>query len=152
MAHSSERVDKLARGEDPALICKLDSGFVTLAGNQFLRGYCLLIAYPMVEQLASVSMPSRCQFLADMARVGDAVQQATGCIRVNYAIYGNLDPFLHAHVWPRFEDEPDAVRTLPPLSWPPQIREDPITAFNSELHGDLLSQIRTLLTNTASSG
>lgn len=148
----SSRVDRLARGEDPALICRLDSGFVTLAGNQFLLGYCLLIAYPMVEQLSSLPMPGRIQFLSDVARIGDAVQMATGCTRVNYAIYGNLDPFLHAHIWPRYSEEPEAVRTLPPLSWPATIKENPETKFDLEIHQELLLQIRALLTGEAFAG
>jgi len=53
-------------------------------------------------------------FLADMARLGQEVLALTGAIRINYAIFGNLEPALHAHVLPRFVDEPDAMRTANP--------------------------------------
>jgi diadenosine tetraphosphate (Ap4A) HIT family hydrolase len=32
-------------------------------------------------------------------------------LRINYAIFGNLEPALHAHVHPRYADEPEAMRT-----------------------------------------
>ena len=80
-----------------------------------------------------------------MAKVGDAVRAATGAIRCNYSIYGNLDPFLHAHIVPRFTDEPDAERTLPPLSLPLEVRENPAIAFDKERDQDLIEAIRKQL-------
>ena len=37
----------------------------------------------------------------------------TGARRINYEILGNLDPELHAHVFPRFAHEPDEQRLKP---------------------------------------
>ena len=89
------------------------------------------------------------QFLTDMARLGDAVRAATGAVRCNYSIYGNLDPFLHAHVVPRFLDEPEDEITLPPLSLPLAVREDPRTAFDLERDGGLMARVRAELGNRA---
>ncbi|MDR6980126.1 hypothetical protein J2X68_006864 [Streptomyces sp. 3330] len=38
--------------------------------------------------------------------------------RVNLEILGNTDPFLHAHVWPRFEWEPADVVGKPVWLYP----------------------------------
>jgi len=35
-------------------------------------------------------------------------------VRINYALFGNLEPALHAHVFPRRADEPAATRTAQP--------------------------------------
>jgi diadenosine tetraphosphate (Ap4A) HIT family hydrolase len=40
-----------------------------------------------------------------MGRLGDALLAATGALRINYAMFGNLEPALHAHVVPRYRDE-----------------------------------------------
>ena len=141
----SERLHDLAGGRNPALIRQLKSGFAVMADTQFLRGYSLLLAYPMVGQLLDLSGTDRSQFLLDMAQLGEAVRKCTGCIRVNFAIYGNLDPFLHAHVWPRYEDEPEDYRTSPPLSYPESIRNDVDAAFSLEVHGDLLGRLKAEL-------
>jgi diadenosine tetraphosphate (Ap4A) HIT family hydrolase len=54
-----------------------------------------------------------------MSLVGDALIRVTQAIRVNYAIYGNVEPALHAHVFPRFVSEPEATRKSQPfaLDW-----------------------------------
>ena len=116
-----------------------------MADRQFLRGYCLLLAFPKVGQLNELEGEARAEFLSDMAKLGDAVQQATGAVRINYSIYGNLDPFLHAHVFPRFVDEDPVHRTAPPFLYPPSIREDPALGFDESEHGELRDQIRELL-------
>ncbi len=45
--------------------------------------------------------------------VGDALLEITGAIRINYEILGNLAPALHLHIFPRFSDEPNGLRTAP---------------------------------------
>lgn len=140
-----ERLAQLAAGKSDALIARLPSGFVVMGDSQFLRGYCLLLAYPKVEKLNDLTGKARSQFLNDMAAVGDAVLQATGCVRINYSIYGNLDPFLHAHVIPRYADEDEQFRTLPPMSIPAEVRSAPKFAFDPQIHGHLQAEIRRIL-------
>ena len=41
----------------------------------------------------------------------------TGAARINYAILGNQEPALHAHVIPRYADEPDKLRTSHPWAY-----------------------------------
>jgi diadenosine tetraphosphate (Ap4A) HIT family hydrolase len=140
-----QRLAELAEGKNPALVARMESGFVLLSESQFLPGYCLLIAYPKVLKLNDLTGERRSQFLTDMADVGDAVLQATGCVRINYSIYGNLDPFLHAHVIPRFADEEERFRTIPPMSIPAEIRNAPEHAYDPARHAELQAKLRTLL-------
>jgi len=53
-----------------------------------------------------------------MALVGDALIEVTGAYRINYAIAGNSDPYLHAHIVPRYLSEPDEYRKGLPWSHP----------------------------------
>lgn len=121
------------------------SGFAVFADNQFLPGYALLLNYPQVEQLNELDSKRRFLFLEDMALLGEAIQRVTECKRTNFAIYGNLDPFLHAHVWPRYEWEVDEYATIPPLSYPEEIRTHEDTVWDGELHGETQDQIRRML-------
>ena len=77
-----------------------------LGERQVLPGYCLLLPDPVVPTLNALQGAERAAFLADMAALGDAVLAVTHAVRINYAIFGNLDPALHAHVIPRYHDEP----------------------------------------------
>jgi len=52
-----------------------------------------------------------------MAMIGDALLEVTGAYRINYAILGNTDPALHAHIIPRYLGEPEAFRKGLPWSY-----------------------------------
>lgn len=127
------------------MIARMRSGFAVMGDWQYLKGYSVLLAYPLVGQLNDLDHAHRLNFLEDMARLGDAVHRATNCCRVNYSIYGNLDPFLHAHVWPRYSDEPEEFQTIPPFLIPEEVRQAPDQKYHRQLHGDLQRQIRDYL-------
>lgn len=112
-------VERCRADAHPARVARLASGWVLMADRQVLDGYCLLLPDPVVPHLNALEGEERVRFLADMARVGDAVLAATGAVRVNYALFGNAEPALHAHVFPRRADEPLAIRTAQPwaLDW-----------------------------------
>ena len=119
----------------------MPSGFAVMSDWQFLPGYCLLLAYPEANHLTDLDPLRRARYLADMAVLGEAVIAATGCARVNYGILGNLDPFLHAHVWPRYEWENPEYRTEGPWSYSEEYRTMPEHAFTVEHHGAMRDQI-----------
>lgn len=105
-------VEQLRAGTLARVIARMPSGWAVLGDPQILRGYSLLLPDPVVTDLNALDGQSRAQYLDDMARLGDAVLQVTGAERINYEILGNIEPALHAHVIPRFADEPaDRRRT-----------------------------------------
>jgi diadenosine tetraphosphate (Ap4A) HIT family hydrolase len=62
-------------------------------------------------------------------------------VRVNYAMFGNVEPALHAHVFPRRADEPPGLVTAHPWAWdwaaaPP---------FDPARHGALRERLRERL-------
>ena len=75
--------------------------------------------------------------MSDMALIGDALLAVTGGVRVNYAIFGNVEPALHAHIFPRDSAEPAAVRTLQP--WALDWTAAPI--YSESLYGDLKRRV-----------
>ncbi len=120
-------VEQAQRGENPRVIARVPSGWVVLGDPQVLRGYCLLLPDPVVSDLNALQGKTRTDFLQDMAHLGDAIKAVTGAIRINYEILGNLEPALHAHVVPRYADDPDALRTKPIwfFDWEAAPRFDP---------------------------
>jgi diadenosine tetraphosphate (Ap4A) HIT family hydrolase len=121
-------VEAARRGDDPTVIARMASGWAVFGRQQFLRGYALLLPDPVVPDLNALPAGPRGQFLADMATLGDALRDATGALRINYAMFGNLEPALHAHVVPRYVDEPEALRTAHPWAydWAAAPRFDPV--------------------------
>jgi diadenosine tetraphosphate (Ap4A) HIT family hydrolase len=129
-------------GRDPRVIARLYSGWAIFGEQQFLRGYSLLLPDPVVPSLNSLGAQERALFLMDVARLGDAVLKLTGASRINYAILGNQEPALHAHVIPRFADEPEKLRTSHPwvYDW------DAAACFDRIAYQDLAEGLRRELT------
>lgn len=101
------------QGENPTVICNVPSGWVVLGDQQYLQGYCLLLPDPVVDDLNELSMQQRLQYLSDMTVVGDALLEVTDAYRINYAILGNTDAALHAHIHARYMSEPEEKRKGP---------------------------------------
>jgi diadenosine tetraphosphate (Ap4A) HIT family hydrolase len=130
-------VDRCRAGNYPPVVARLRSGWVVMGARQVLAGYCLLLPDPVVPHLNSLASELRSRFLSDMAVVGDALLAVTAALRINYAIFGNVDPALHAHIFPRHATEPEATRTVQPwaLDW------ETAPAYSEARHGDLKRRI-----------
>ena len=133
-----ERVEQARRGENPKTIRKMGSGWAVLGDVQFLRGYALLLSDPVVSSLNSLTADARALFLLDMVLLGDALLEVTGARRINYEILGNSEPALHAHVFPRYDDEPPDRQSMPVwfYDW------ESATAFDPGRDGPLIESIR----------
>jgi diadenosine tetraphosphate (Ap4A) HIT family hydrolase len=130
-------------------ICRVPSGWVEMCNMQFLPGYCILRADPQTESINTLEPSLQARFLADMALVGDALIEVTGAYRINYAILGNSDPVLHAHIVPRFWDEPEGLRKeLPWISYDPYSRPMDIER-DRELIEKIASAIQKRLAGSA---
>jgi len=103
----------------------------------------LLLPDPVVPHLNALTGEQRTQFLTDMARLGDAVLAATGAIRINYAMFGNLEPALHAHVFPRYANEPEEFRTGSPWAYD----WNKVPFFDDQKHASLRTEILNRLTS-----
>ncbi len=134
-------VDRCRAGEHPAIVARLRSGWAVLGDRQVFAGYCLLLPDPVVHHLNALEIDARATFLDDMARLGDALIAATGATRINYAMFGNAEPALHAHLFPRFDSEPASSRALQPwaFDW------NAAPAFSEAAHGEIRRRLRAHL-------
>jgi diadenosine tetraphosphate (Ap4A) HIT family hydrolase len=128
-------------GAEPALIARMSSGWAVMGERQVLAGYSILLPDPVVPHLNALDAAGRGRFMTDLGLLGEAVLVAVGALRINYAIFGNLAPALHAHVHPRFVDEPLQMRERNP--WAYDWEQAP--SWTEAEHGDLRNRIRTHL-------
>jgi diadenosine tetraphosphate (Ap4A) HIT family hydrolase len=128
-------------GTNPRVIARVNSGWVVLGSNQFLPGYCLLLPDPVVSDLNALAPAARQLLLEEVTVVGDALLALTDAVRINYEILGNLEPALHVHLFPRYADEPEQLRTKPVwfYDW------EAAPAFALERDGELMRSIATYL-------
>jgi diadenosine tetraphosphate (Ap4A) HIT family hydrolase len=132
-----ERVAQARAGKNPKVLCRMTSGWAVMGDVQFLPGYCLLLADPVVSSLNDLSADERVRFLSEMTLNGDALLEVTGARRINYEILGNSEPELHAHIFPRFRDEPENLIRRP--VWFYDRKAAP--QFSEEIHGSLKQRI-----------
>jgi diadenosine tetraphosphate (Ap4A) HIT family hydrolase len=134
-------VERCRAGEALGAVGRVSSGWVIIAERQVLPGYCLLLPDPVVPHLNALPPALRDQFMSDMALIGDALLVVTGSIRINYAIFGNVEPALHAHIFPRDSAEPEATRTAQPwaLDW------GAAPVYSESVHGDFKRRLGLVL-------
>ena len=141
MSLISQRVELARQGANDKVICRMASGWAVMGDVQFLEGYCLLLPDPAVASLNDLDAQARATYLLDMARIGDALLEATGALRINYEILGNSEPELHCHIFPRYASEPEGKRRMPVwfYDWktaPPYVEAE---------HGPLRQQLARIL-------
>jgi diadenosine tetraphosphate (Ap4A) HIT family hydrolase len=145
MALIADRVAAARAGKNPYVITRLRSGWAVIGDVQFLPGYCLLLADPVVPSLNDLAVAERIQYLQDMALIGDALLKATDSFRINYEILGNSEPELHAHIFPRYMSEPEEMRRKPAwfYDWVNAVR------FSEHSHAHIVKAIRAQLPSEA---
>ena len=144
------RIQRIKDGNDPQALGRLHSGYAILANQQpeAVRGCCMLLPDPTPAHLTELDHAGRAQFLTDLALLGEAVQEATGCERVNYLILCNQVPWLHGHVVPRYASEdPEAFKLDPFAAYDfPSARRADAAGHDRELCAkltDALDRLRT---------
>jgi diadenosine tetraphosphate (Ap4A) HIT family hydrolase len=135
------RVNEARAGRDHTVLGRCASGWAVFGHQQFVQGYLLLLPDPVVPDLNSLTPERRSQFLLDMSHLGDALVRTTSPLRINYAIFGNVEPALHAHVIPRYRNEPAQLRTQHP--WAYDWSAAPV--FDAVTLGPLIRSLRTEL-------
>jgi diadenosine tetraphosphate (Ap4A) HIT family hydrolase len=138
-------VESARAGGDPTVIARLASGWAVFGRRQFVRGYALLLPDPVVPHLNALEGADRLRFLDDMARLGDALLAETGALRINYAMFGNQEPALHAHVIPRYADEPGEMRGAHPWAYDWSAAPE----YDAKVFGSLATGVRLRLAGKA---
>ncbi len=134
-------LESAKKGDNKHVIGRMESGWVVIGETQIVPGYCLLLPDPVVPHLNALQGKQRLRFLNDMCLIGDAVLNVTKALRIKYEMLGNLEPALHAHIFPRFADE-DVLLKYKPIwfyDW------DKAHKFNLAEHGDIFLKIKNEL-------
>lgn len=140
-----DRVGSALRGENPLVMARMRSGFAVIGDTQFMPGYSVLLTDdPAANHLTDLDPRRRGEFLMDMSLLGEAIETVCGrdgLRRMNYSIYGNAWPVLHAHVVPRYEWEPAEFREGPVWAYPREQRHDGGKVYSDARHGGLRAAI-----------
>ncbi|HEV7203664.1 MAG TPA: hypothetical protein VGN18_03595 [Jatrophihabitans sp.] len=150
----TDRIGTALRGENPTVLARLPESFAVMGDVQWLPGYCVLLTDdPGVTRLSDLPRPARLRYLDSAERLAESVEVVCAAAdpafrRVNIEILGNTDPFLHTHVWPRYEWEPADLVGKPVWLYPPERWRDPQTALGPQ-HDRLRAALRRRLAQSS---
>lgn len=132
------RVAQLKSQADASLIGRVPSGFWVMGETQVRHGYTLLLPDPVVGDLGVLSVEVRARFMTDWGQLAKITQDVTKALRVNMAIFGNVEPALHAHLIPRYSSESMTEITLQPwaLDWTTAPK------FDHKVDGELIKKFQ----------
>lgn len=88
-------------------ICHLRVSRLFLFKEQTYRGRCLVAYDKHVNDLNELSDDERNAFMADVAQVTRAMQQAFSPEKINYGAYSDKLSHLHFHLAPKYVGGPD---------------------------------------------
>lgn len=102
------------RGEPLDIIATLPASWLTMSADAPMVGYVCLVSHVHVVELLDFDDTQAAAFMADARRVSRAVQAATGAVKLNYEMHGNILPHLHMHVFPRYPGDSFEGRAIDP--------------------------------------
>ena len=102
----------------------LPASVAILGGDQFYRGYTVVIARTHATELYHLADGERAQYLDDMVRVARALDRAFQPRKMNYECLGNTVSHLHWHLFPRYADDPTPLRPVWEHAHPPGVLGD----------------------------
>ena len=101
-------------------------------------GRCLLVYRDHHDHLTQMSPSTAMIFMNDILKAGNLLTKALSCERMNYAILGNAEHHVHAHLIPRYGTDP--VPKKSPWNHP-----DEATPMSDDLKKFIINNIKIRL-------
>ena len=105
-----ERAGLAKAGKNPYLIHEFEHSYFVLGDHQYFKGYALVLLKDHVRELHELPTGVQQALFQEVMVAGKAVFDTFRPWKMNYACYGNGEPHVHWHIFPRYESEPDRER------------------------------------------
>jgi len=119
-------------------IAGLSVSTVGLYDDARFPGRCLVALNEHYDHLEDVPESTASKLMNEMQAVGRALRATLNALHVNYAVLGNTHPHVHAHVIPRYADDPNPLR-------PPWEHPLPATALSRSQRDRIIGRLRLTL-------
>lgn len=132
-----ERVALWREGKNPYLITEFKHSIFVVGDHQFFKGYALVLYKEHVRELHELPSAIQTALFEEVMAATRALVAAYQPWKMNHACYGNAEPHIHWHLFPRYADDPDRER--PPFSHGSEFRNKLI---DSQQAGEIAAFIR----------
>jgi diadenosine tetraphosphate (Ap4A) HIT family hydrolase len=141
-----QRVALWRDGRNAHFVHEFENSILVVGDHQFHRGYCLLILKDHVRELHELAPDVFLALSRELLAAGRAVAETFKPWKMNYSCYGNVDPHIHWHLFPRYDTEPDHLGH--PWLHAAEFKEHLIDAEGAR---DLAEKVRANMVNTSPS-
>jgi diadenosine tetraphosphate (Ap4A) HIT family hydrolase len=119
-------------------ISELRESVLYLHTDQFFPGWSVLVLRRHATELFELERDERARLMDEVSNVARALQQAFDARKINYALFGNLEPHVHWHLIPRLTADPAPREPVfavshEPVRLPSAARADRIARIRSRL-------------------
>jgi diadenosine tetraphosphate (Ap4A) HIT family hydrolase len=94
------------------LVWQFPHSVALLGPWQYHTGYCVLVSRSHATELHQLPTQERSAFLQEMVTLAHAIESAFMPRKMNYEALGNQVPHLHWHLFPRRQDDPEALQAV----------------------------------------
>lgn len=102
-----QRIALSRNGNNPSFIHEFDHSILVVGDHQFHPGYALLLLKDHVRELHELGSSVQVALFQELMKAGRAIVDTFDPWKMNYSCYGNADPHIHWHLFPRYDSEPD---------------------------------------------
>jgi diadenosine tetraphosphate (Ap4A) HIT family hydrolase len=94
------------------VVWQASQGVAFLGPWQYYHGYCVFVSRRHATELSQLGDGERRTFLEEMCRLARAIEECFRPHKLNYELLGNQVPHLHWHLFPRSQEDPDALKPV----------------------------------------
>ncbi len=105
-----DRLTLWRKGENPYFIHEFEHSIFVIGDHQFHRGYSLILLKQHVREIHELPASIQTALFQEVMLAGQAIVATFQPWKMNYACYGNSEPHVHWHLFPRYESDPDHKR------------------------------------------
>jgi diadenosine tetraphosphate (Ap4A) HIT family hydrolase len=107
-----DRLAHLEKLPEEEVVWRFPQSVALLGSWQFYQGYCLLVARTHARELSGLAAGERRAYLEEMCLLAQGIEASYRPQKLNYELLGNQVPHLHWHLFPRYANDPDALRPV----------------------------------------
>jgi diadenosine tetraphosphate (Ap4A) HIT family hydrolase len=102
-----QRVSLWRSGDNPYFIHEFENSILIVGDHQFHRGYSLLLLKDHVRELHELEPSVQTALFQELMTAAGAIVNTFKPWKMNYSCYGNVDPHIHWHLFPRYDSAAD---------------------------------------------
>jgi diadenosine tetraphosphate (Ap4A) HIT family hydrolase len=102
-----QRIQLWRNGQNLSFIYEFENSIFVLGDHQYHRGYSLILLKSHIRELHELQNEVQSALFQEVMTATRALVRTFHPWKMNHACYGNAEPHIHWHLFPRYDSMPD---------------------------------------------